>query len=77
MMNAFLGYAEELFIAKKENISEPQCVYKGLYELEIYYQKINLYYSFSKVFNLEFDEEWVYENRLKVSEDINAILKSI
>lgn len=77
MMNAFLGYADELFVAKKECISKPRYAYKGLYELEIYYQKINLYYSLSKVFNLEFDEEWVYENRIKVSEDINAILKSI
>ena len=67
----------ELFIAKRESISKPQCLYEGLYELELYYGEINLYYSFSKVFNLRFDEQWVYESRLKVSEDINDILKSI
>lgn len=77
MMSAFLNYADELFISKRNSISKPQCANKGLYELEIYYQKINLYYSLSKAFNLEFDEEWVYENRIKVSDDINAILKSI
>jgi len=77
IMNAFLNYADELFIAKRESISKPQYLSSDLYELELYYQKINLYYSFSKVFNLYFDEEWVYENRVKVSDEINSILKSI
>ena len=77
MMNAFLNYVDELFIAKREIISKPQCLLEDLYELELYYQKINLYYSFSKVFKLNFDEQWVYENRIKVSDDINNILKSI
>ena len=77
MMNAFLKYVDELFIAKREIISKPQRLLEDLYELELYYQKINIYYSFSKVFKLNFDERWVYENRIKVSEDINGILKSI
>jgi len=77
MMNAFLKYADELFIAKSKSISKPQYRFNDLYELELYYQKINLYYSFSKVFNLYFDEQWVYENRIKVSDDINNILRSI
>ncbi|MBW9159139.1 helicase-related protein [Clostridium tagluense] len=77
MMNAFLSYVDELFIAKKEIISKPQCHLEDLYELELYYQKINLYYSFSKVCKLNFDEQWVYANRIKVSDDINSILKSI
>ncbi|HEY8892312.1 MAG TPA: DEAD/DEAH box helicase [Clostridium sp.] len=77
MMIAFLNYVDELFIAKREIVSKPQCLLEDLYELELYYQKINLYYSFSKVFNLSFDELWVYENRVKVSNDINNILKSI
>ena len=77
MMDAFLNYVDELFVAKREVVTKPQCQLKDLYELEIYYQKINLYYSFSKVFKLSFDEEWVYDNRIKVSENINNILKSI
>lgn len=77
MMSAFLSYVDELFISKREIISKPQCSIEGLYELELYYQKINLYYSFSKIFNLNFDEQWVYEHRVKVSENINNILKSI
>lgn len=77
MMKAFLDYMDELFIAKSAVISLPQCMLKELYDLELYYQKINLYYSFSKVFNLEFDALWVYEERVKVSEDINKLLLNI
>jgi ATP-dependent RNA helicase SUPV3L1/SUV3 len=77
MMSAFLSYVDELFISKREIISKPQYSIEGLYELELYYQKINLYYSFSKIFNLNFDEQWVYEHRVKVSENINNILKNI
>jgi ATP-dependent RNA helicase SUPV3L1/SUV3 len=77
MMDSFLAYVDELFIAKRDVISKPICLLKELYELELYYQKINLYYSFSKVFSLEFDEEWVYEERIKVSDEINKILTKI
>lgn len=77
MMNEFLNYMDEFFIAKRKSISKPIYKFKELYELELYYQKINLYYSFSKSFKLEFDEQWVYDERLKVSEDINDILRKI
>ena len=77
MMSAFLSYVDELFISKREIISKPQSSIEGLYELELYYQKINLYYSFSKIFSLNFDEKWVYEHRVRVSENINNILKNI
>ena len=36
-----------------------------------------MYYSFSKIFNLDFDVEWVYAERRRVSEDINDILVRI
>lgn len=74
LMEAFLDYVEELFVQKEEIISKPQCFAGNLDELEIYYQKISMYYSFSKIFGLEFDMEWVYDERLKVSEAINEIL---
>uniref|UniRef100_UPI002588A879 adenylosuccinate synthetase n=1 Tax=uncultured Clostridium sp. TaxID=59620 RepID=UPI002588A879 len=74
LMETFLGYVEELFILKNKTISKPQCFKGNLDELEIYYQRINMYYSFCKVFKLEFDFKWIYEERIKVSEDINEIL---
>ncbi|WP_415564674.1 SUV3 C-terminal domain-containing protein, partial [Clostridium sporogenes] len=43
--------------------------------LELYYQKLNLYYSLSKNFNLNFDESWVYDERTKLSIEINKVLR--
>lgn len=74
LMNTFLGYVDELFVLKSKVISKPQCFTGNLDELEIYYQKVNMYYSFCKVFKLEFDFKWIYEARIKVSNEINEIL---
>ena len=74
LMNTFLTYVEEIFILKNKVITRPQCFKGNLDELEIYYQRINMYYSFCKLFKLEFDFKWIYEERLKVSDDINEIL---
>lgn len=62
---------------KQKKLFEPQCFGGNLDELEIYYQKINMYYSFSKIFNLKFDVQWVYEERIKISQEINEILLRI
>lgn len=75
IMNTFLSYIDEKFVINKEEISKPVCFIDDLDELEVYYQKINLYYSFSKAFDLKFDEEWVKEERKKVAIEINHILK--
>lgn len=77
LMYTFLGYVEELFVSKQDSLSRPECFTGDLDDLEIYYQKINMYYSFSKIFNLEFDVDWVYSERMNVSEDINDILIGI
>lgn len=77
LMNTFLDYVDELFVNKQEEIFKPQCFGGNLDELEIYYQKVNMYYSFSKIFNLKFDSQWVYDERIKVSEEINEILVRI
>ncbi|MCI7442480.1 MAG: RNA helicase, partial [Clostridium sp.] len=77
LMEQFLFYVDELFVAKSKTISKPRIVGETLDELEIYYQKINMYYSFNKIFNLEFEFQWIYDERIKVSEEINDILKSL
>lgn len=74
LMDTFLGYVEELFVLKNKVITKPQCFKGNLDELEIYYQRINMYYSFCKVFNLGFDFKWINDERIKVSEEINEIL---
>lgn len=77
LMNKFLEYVDEVFVAKLKEVTKPTCFTGNLDDLEIYYQKINMYYSFSKIFNLKFDVDWVYSERVKVSEDINEILIKI
>ena len=77
LMNKFLEYVDEVFVAKLDGITKPTCFTGNLDDLEIYYQKINMYYSFSKIFNLKFDVDWVYSERLRVSQDINEILVKI
>lgn len=77
MMNAFLFYIDEVFVAKHKVLTKPENLKNSLYDFEIHYQKINLYYSFSKAFDLDLEENWVQESRLKVSESINEILKTI
>lgn len=77
LMDTFLNYVDELFVNKQKELAVPQCFKGSLDDLEIYYQKVNMYYSFSKIFNLKFDAEWVYNERLKISEDINEILLKI
>lgn len=46
-----------------------------LYSLEIYYRKIDLYYSFCKTFNLPLDDQWVKEERSRVAKLIDKYLK--
>ena len=77
LMNTFLDYVDELFVNKQKKLFIPQCFNGNLDYLEIYYQKINMYYSFSIIFNLKFDAEWVYGERIRISEEINEILLSI
>ena len=77
LMEQFLFYVDELFVAENDVISRPTILGGTLDELEIYYQKINMYYSFCKGFNLEFDVQWIYDERIKVSEEINEILVRI
>lgn len=75
IMNAFLKYVNEIFIGNFKSISKPKLNSKDLYDLELYYQKLNLYYSLSKNFNLNFDEDWVYNERTKLSIEINKVLR--
>ncbi len=77
LMDKFLEYVDELFVAKLKSLTKPECFSGNLEELENYYQKISMYYSFSKIFNLKFDVEWVYKERRRVSDEINEILVGI
>ena len=77
LMDAFLSYVEEVFIEKLKTLSKPECYTGNLEELEYHYQKVNMYYSFNKVFNLKFDFNWIEEERIRISNEINEILINI
>lgn len=72
----FLSYVEEHFVQKLPALSKPELRAHSLSMYEEYYQKINLYYSFSKGMNLNFDEDWVKDARRQVCEEINLLLQA-
>ena len=43
-------------------------------ELELYYRKLDLYFSFAKAFGCPVDEDKLYDSREQVAEEINEIL---
>ena len=43
-------------------------------ELEQYYRKLDLYFSFAKAFGCEIDSDALYETRESVADQINEIL---
>ena len=74
LLSQFIRYVEERFTFKAEELSKPVLTAHSLSDLEVYYQKVNLYYSFSKSLNLIFDETWVIESRRQISDKINRLL---
>jgi len=74
LMGQFISFVEERFVRKAGELTKPELMSTSLSSYEEYYQKINLYYSFSKSLHLDFDEQWVYESRKTVSVEINRIL---
>lgn len=76
LLAQFLFYVEENYVQKLEELSRPEPRGGTLIMYEEYYQKINLYYSFSKGLGLQFDEVWVSDTRAKICEEINRILRA-
>lgn len=74
LMKQFLFYVNQLLVIKSKDISRPTTIGGDLNEYEIYYQKVNMYYSFSKIFNIKIDVQWVYDERIRISQKINDIL---
>ena len=74
LLNLLLVYIEEYFINGNSELTKPRLHSDDLEMLEIHYQEFNLYYAFSKAFQLEFDLSWVYRERSKVSKKLNYLL---
>lgn len=69
-----LFFIESYFIRHESEIPKPHQGEESLRTLETYYQKVNLYYSFCSNFDIPFDLEWVYDERVRISERINEFL---
>jgi ATP-dependent RNA helicase SUPV3L1/SUV3 len=74
LLGTFLDFVDEYFIKKQTQLTKPKPSGSFLSDLEKYYQKLGLYYSFSKNFDIDFDPEWVYKERERTSGSINKIL---
>jgi ATP-dependent RNA helicase SUPV3L1/SUV3 len=74
LLTVFLDYVDEYFIKRQPRLTRPKPSGWLLHEQEKYYQMLGLYYSFSKNFDILFDPDWVYKERLNTSERINKLL---
>lgn len=74
LLSCFLNYVDEFFIKKNTAVSKPKPSGHLLHELEKYYQKLGIYYSFSKNFDIRFEPDWVYMERQRTSARINKLL---
>jgi ATP-dependent RNA helicase SUPV3L1/SUV3 len=74
LLGTFLDYVDEYFVKRQPRLTRPKPTGWLLHEQEKYYQKLGLYYSFSKNFDILFDPDWIYKEREKTSERINKLL---
>ncbi len=74
LLNLLLVYIEEYFMNGNIELTKPRLHAEDLEVLENHYQEVNLYYAFSKAFHLEFDMNWVYRERSKISKKLNYLL---
>lgn len=77
IINELKRHIEDKFICEKQEILKPKYRGETLGEMELYYKKINLYYSFNKAFKLSFDDKWVNKERQKIATIINYLLINI
>lgn len=77
LLSTLLILIEEYFVRQEEVPTRPAQGEKRLTNLEIYYQKVNLYYSFCKAFKIDFELKWVYSERIRISEMIQELLVNV
>lgn len=76
LLSQFIEHVEECFIEHREELLKPPALCQTRAEFEVYYQQVNLYYSFSKAIELPLDEQWVMDNRRQISQQIDQLLQT-
>lgn len=74
ILNLLIFYIEEHFVDGNWELTKPRLHTDDLDMLEIHYQEVSLYYSFSKAFHLTYDAAWIYRERAKISKKLNYLL---
>lgn len=73
LLQLFLSYMRA-FSNGSSVVEKPMCDGSRLSQLETYYKKLSLYYSFAKAFHQSYDKEWLAEEKQMVAEEINHLL---
>ena len=73
LLQLFLSYMKA-FSNGASAVEKPTCDGSRLTQLETYYKKLSLYYSFAKAFHQNYDKEWLTEEKQMVAEEINHLL---
>lgn len=71
----WIEYVKELK-NKKNALQKPTLKGKNLYDLEIYFQKLNLYYNFSRKFRLQMNLNWLHYEKRKTTDMINQSFRN-
>jgi ATP-dependent RNA helicase SUPV3L1/SUV3 len=74
LLDLLIMYIDEVFVLGLREVDKPQLERRDLSALELYYQAVNLYYAFSRTFDLNYDQRWIDDTRHIVSEEINRLL---
>lgn len=59
-----------------KSIERPKLRGENINEYELYYKKLDLYYSFCKTLDISFDNEWLVAEKAKISDQIHELLMS-
>lgn len=73
LLPLFLSYMMA-FSEGAAEVEKPKCDGSRLAQLETYYKKLSLYYSFAKAFHQSYDKEWFMEEKQMVADEINHLL---
>lgn len=73
LLNQFRKYIKAYARGDKE-VEKPVKTSSYLPKLETYYKMLDLYYSFSKTYGMEYDKEWLSEEKLNIADKINELL---
>jgi len=74
LLNLWSSYVQQVRNGKEE-LQKPKFLGKTLTNLEIYYHQLNLYYNFSKKFNLKMESKWLFNEKSRTAHNISRSIQ--